>query len=276
MSSGGNPYQLDTAIEMAKREIFITYGHTTSVGRKTLKKYGNNTAVGTTEEDITLNGGTEVYLTTNGIDTISSSDAADAGNIYIEGMTIVGSILTFVSQIIVVDGQNKVLLTTPLARCTRMRGDHDGSIYAYEETAISAGVPVDTSKIHCTMSGDDNTSLKAGISVASTNYFVMTGWWSTLGKSAGSAAADMRLKFSSLEDAALPGVFYTDEIRSVSANSPLDASFHMYEIVRPNTDIIITGQASSGSLDIHAGFYGFFADIVDGSTLTADGWVVQK
>ena len=248
---------------LAEQEILAQYGHRVKVNRKTLRKYGRNKTVGTTEVDITSFNTTEVYLSTNGIDTISSSDAGDTGQVYIEGMTISGGILTFVSEIVTLNGQNKVTLAAPLARCTRMRGNVAGDVYVYEDTAISGGVPTDTSKIHNAIVPEDNTSLKAGTSVSGTNYFILAHYWATLGKASASNAADIRFKIQQLDNPIFGNNFYTEEVWSISLSSPLEQPVRPFEIIPPNTDLMMTGSASSGTLDIKAGFHGYFADIIE-------------
>jgi hypothetical protein len=254
-------------LELAQLEIYKTYGHRTTINRKTLRKYGRSTDVGTTEIDINswnvTATPTETLPSTNAIDSISSSNAADtAVVVYIEGMTISSGVLTFVSQTKTLNGQSKVTLDTPLARCTRVRCAAVGDIYVYQDSAITAGVPNDLSKVHNKVLAAENTSLKAGTSIASTNYFILTHYWATMGKAAGSAAVDVRVKIANLDDEILGNNFYTDDIWAVSLDSPLEQLVLPYEIIKPNSDIVMTGVASSGTQAINAGFMGFFADIV--------------
>lgn len=254
------PY-VDNFFDLARQEILATYGHEVTINRKSLRKYGRNTSVGTTEVDIVAFDQTETYLTTNSIDTVSSSDASDTGTIYIEGMTIASGVLTFVTEIVNLNGQNKVTLSTPLARCTRMRGNVAGTVYAYEDGAITSGVPNDLSTVHNTIVPADNTSLKASTSIAGTNYFILTKYWATLGKASASAAADIRFKIQNLNSPIFGNNFYTEEVWSISLSSPLNDTIKPFEIIPPNSDVIMTASASSGTLDVKAGFHGFFADI---------------
>ena len=253
-------------IQLAVDEIYLSYRHRVRVDRKTLRKYGRNVAVGTTEVDITTNSGTETFLTTNAIDTISSSDSADTSkSIYIEGMTISGGVLTFATQTATTDasdGQTKVTLSTPLARVTRMRGATTGNVYVYENTSLTAGKPTDTTKIHNTLVAGDNTSLKAGTSIAGNNYFILTHYWATMGRAGGNAAADIRFKISNLGDSVLGNNFFTDEVWSISLNSPLDQQVRPFEIIKPNSDLVMTATGTTTGLTINAGFMGFFADII--------------
>lgn len=261
MARQANEYYSDSWFKFAEQELLRSHGVNVTINRKSLHKYGRNLAVGTTE-DIWPIGGTEVYPSTNSIDSLVSSSASDTGvQVYLEGMTIADEKLSFTTQIVTLNGQNRVALTTPLCRCTRMRGVAVGTVYVYELSAISGGVPTDSTKIHNTLVIGDHTSLKAGTSIADENYFVLTNYWAELGKASSSAAADIRVKICAFGDTIIGENFYIDQVRTVSLSAPLNHDFRPFKLVKPNSDIVVTGTASSGSLDIKAGFSGFFADI---------------
>lgn len=248
-------------MDFAADEIFATYGDKVRVNRKSLIKFGRFDSLGTTETEITNVGATETYLTTNGIDKISSSDAADTQTIRIEGMSISNGVITFVAQTAVLDGQNKVTLDTPLYRATRITNNSSGAtagdVYVYEDTAIVAGVPSDSSKIHAKMEQTDQSTLKACTSVVSSNYFVMSSLHATVGKKT-SAVVDLRFRTSSGNGAH----FKTSFVKSLSDGFPLDLDFHPYLIIPPGSDISVTGVASTTNVDVAAFFTGYFADIV--------------
>lgn len=252
--------------ELAIQEILATYNHEVTINRKSLRKYGRNQSVSTTEVDITTNSGTEIHILTNGIDSISSNNAADTNiPIYIEGMTIDSGEFTFVSQIVntdASDGRTRVALTTPLAECTRMRAVTAGQVFAYENTSLTAGKPTDTTKIHNTLVPGDNTSLKAGTAVAKGNYFLLRNYWATMGRaSGGTAGVDIRLKITTLGNVALGNNAYTSEIRTISLDNSLNSDFKPFEIIPPNSIISMTAIASTSTQDVKAGFRGVFADI---------------
>lgn len=259
------PYS-NNLFELVRAEIKATYNHDVTINRKTLKKYGRNAAVSTTEVDVTTNGGTEVHVFTNAIDSLSSDTIADTNiPIYIEGMTINEDDLTFISQVVntnASNGRTRVALTTPLAQTTRVRGLTTGQVFIYENTALTNGKPTDTTKIHNTLVPGDNTSLKASTAIASTNYFILTNYWATIGRtSGGTAGVDIRLKIATFGNAALGNNFYTAEVRTISLNQSVDHDFGPYIIIPPNSLISITAIASTGTQDVKAGFEGFFADI---------------
>jgi hypothetical protein len=89
------------------------------------------------------------------INTISSSNALDQQDVTIGGLDING---TKTIQTVTLNGQTKATLTTPLWRVYRMinsdvtnQADRtigfNGNVYLYEDTAITAGVPDDPSKV---------------------------------------------------------------------------------------------------------------------------------
>lgn len=258
------PGDVQNAFKLAQQEIYSSFGHVTRIGRKSLSKYGRNVSVGTSESDITWNGGTEVHTFDNTITHVSSANAADVGNvIYLEHMTISGSVFTFGTQTVTLNGQNKVPLDVPCAECTRMRGVTAGEVYVYEDTALTAGKPTDTTKIHNTLVPSARSSLKTATAVAGTNYFVMTSAYAAMGKASGSAAAEIRMKMVNLGDLYLGNEEFTAFVTSITLSAPLNMEATEFQIVKPNSLVAMTAAASGGTLDIMGRFSGFFADIVD-------------
>jgi hypothetical protein len=273
------PRLLQEAIDTIKQQ----YGDSVSPSLEYVHKFGEHVDIDTNEEDITWNGGTEARPTTNTIDSLSSNNAGDTNKpIYLEGCSISGNVLTWVTQVVNTDaanGQTRVELPTPMARVHRMRGATTGEVYAYENTALTGGKPTDTTKIKCTCIGGDNTSLEAKLAVPSDRYFILTRYWATLGRSGGSNAADIRFKIATLGDAVLGNNFRTDEKWGISLNAPLNKPSEPYEIIKPNTDLMMTGVTTDASgIDIKAGFHGYWAKITNGrlSTLGPNGYEINK
>ena len=253
-------------LTLAQAEIYRTYGHWVRFGRKSIRKYGTNSAVDSAEVAVTPFGD-EVQLTGNLIDSISSDNVADTNvPIYMEGMTRVGDVLTFVAQTVYTDasdGRTRVALPTPLSDQTRMRGVTQGNVYAYENTALSGGVPVDGTKIHNQLVAGENTSLKAATSTQSTNYLVITGMWASIGKASGTNVVDVRFKIANLGSPILGDEFYTQEPWSVGVGQqPIGPPMTPYLIVPPNSRVLMTASASGGTIKVNAGFTGYFGDIV--------------
>lgn len=174
------PQSDSLVIQEAIREIKSTYWDDVSVRKKKkqLVKFWRNDSVWTSEETVWLRWWFETYVTWNDIDTVSSSNAWDSQEIVVEWHTLSGSDLTFVVQTATLDWQNKVTLSTPLYRSTRIYNNwstnFSGTVYVYEDTAISWGVPSDTSKVHLQTDWSNNQSLKCATSLSSIDYWIVT------------------------------------------------------------------------------------------------------
>lgn len=96
------------------------------------------------------------------INTMSSSNAGDSMNLISIGLDINGDEVT---EVVPMDGQNKVPLSTPLWRTNRIINKSQqsivGEIYQYEDTDIVAGVPTDLSFVRGFISLGNNISLQS-------------------------------------------------------------------------------------------------------------------
>lgn len=141
-----------------------------------IRKFGLNPAIAAagTPVDIWEYGALQqVYVFpawgTAPIDSLSSDNAGDTVPITIFGLDIDGN---EVSQVITLQGQTRVALTTPLWRVYRMfNSDEDlvtgqgtdiaGTAYCYENTAITAGKPGDDSKVRASINDGNNQTQMA-------------------------------------------------------------------------------------------------------------------
>lgn len=261
---------IENFFDFAAAEIYSSYGHKVRINRKSLHKYGENTAVGTSEELIVPWGvsPTNAYrASTNAVDTMSSSSAADTSvPVYYEAMELQSDgtwkFFSTTQNLDASNGQTKVTLTRPGIRVTRIRTTAVGNVYFYADTTITAGVPDDTDLIHNQSVADDSTTMTAATSVASNNYFIMTQAWAELGKASGTAAADIRIRVANIGDSVLGDGFYTDEKGTCTLDKEYLHDFHPFKIIKPKSDLVLTATSSSGTLDVKAGFRGFFADII--------------
>ena len=263
----GNPlhtrYEPGEWASHAIKEVFRKYGDIVDVKPNSLQKFGENLLVGTTQATIaTLPSGilAETLVTANTIDTLSSSSAGDTQDYYIEGQTVSGGVFTFVSQTITANGQNKVVLDTPLARCTRIANmgatDNAGIVSVYEETAISGGVPSDGSKVHASVPIGENQTLKAMTAISGDEYLFLTDIYASLNKKTGGSAV-IRLR---VRDAG--GVFRTVFKRAVNSLGPdLTMTFRPYLIIAQNSDIMLTAEADGASTAVAGGFNGVLAAV---------------
>lgn len=272
MSQGANYTVIQTTtdprVQQAINVIYSTYGDTVSVDqkKKNLTKFGRNPAATTTSSTVWAYGASlanEVLVSSNAIDTISSSSAGDTQLVTIEGHTISGTDLTFVTQTATLNGQNKVTLTTPLARATRIYNsgatDFAGTVYVFEDDTVSAGVPQTAAKVHLTapIAYAGNQSLKCATAISSVDYWLIEHvTCSVLKKTAGYADFSLQVKVDG-------GVFRTIETYSAaSASGTIRVEYDEFLIVPPNSDVRMICTADAASTDVMASVHGVLAIIV--------------
>jgi hypothetical protein len=122
------------------------------------------------------------YSTTADIDSISSSDAGDAVDIYVEGLDASGNIVT---QTPTLSGNTRVALATSLKRVHRMYNadstDLAGHVYCYVNTALSSGVPIDTTKVRAVIQGAYNQTLMCVYTVPTGYTAYLRDWYAGIG-----------------------------------------------------------------------------------------------
>lgn len=261
----------DSTLLDAIKRIENDYGDIVSVDekRKALLKYGRNKEVGTATTGYTLmilpSGETaETYVYTNAIDSISSSNTNDDQAVVVEGHTISGNSLTFVSQTATLNGQNRVALGTSLARVTRLYNASTtnddtiaGKVYVFENDTLSAGVPQTATKIHLTTDTARQQSQKASTSISSVDYWIVTSFYASVLEKT-SAFADVELQVRTL-----PGVFRQQvDIAASSSSGTVIYNFNPYLIVPKNSDVRLQAVASAASTDVAGGINGYLAKVI--------------
>jgi hypothetical protein len=197
----------------------------------------------------------ETYVSSNLIDTLSSSSGSDTVDITVEGHTIDGNgDFTFLVQTATLDGQNKVTLTTPLARMNRIYNvngtDLVGTVYGYQDTAISSGVPTDGTKIHITIPAGLNSSEKCATTISSVDYWIVT--------SVRGGVLEKTLSYGDfhLEIRTKGGVFIDKQDFTGASGSDGGYKFKPYLIVPANSDIRIRATASANDKEMSASIQG--------------------
>lgn len=259
-------------VAQAMADTLFAYGDRATLAAKTksLFKFGRNRDLGTADSGntiMTLPAGEahETYVETNIIDTISSSSVSDVGQtIRIEGHEYVGTDKKFRVQNATINGQNKVVLGTPLARMTRMYNASDtelvGDIYGYQDGAITAGVPNVGSTVHCMINSSVSPlvqqSEKAATALDDTTYwFVTYVFASVLEKTASFAEVGLQIREPG-------GVFRTIVTIGVASGAGLTVRpFAPYLVVPKNSDVRLVGVGSAASLDVSGGIAGYLAGI---------------
>jgi len=249
----------DPWMEHAKQNIFADYGVRVSLEAKNkdLLKFGRSKQVQITPSTLAiLPTGiyNETYVASNLINTIISTDAGDTESVVVEGHTISGSDLTFVTQTVALLGQTAVPLVTPLARVSRLANvsatDLAGTVSVTETDTYTAGVPDTPAKVHIQIRAGKNQSEKGATSISSTDFWVVTGFYADmLEKTAASAEIILEVRLAG-------GVFRQVAAVSVSENHRANFELKPYLIVPPNSDIRLVSIASAAGKDISGGIIG--------------------
>lgn len=257
-------------IEAAIAQILADYDDVVSVENKrdVLLKFGKNFDLQAADEWETVmeHGATETFQTTNAINSISSSDAGDTGTITLTGHTILGGLLTRVTQTVTLTGQTPVTLTTALCRVERgvnaevfalgSEANFDGTIYVFKSGGtVTAGVPQTAADIYLTMNPTDQQSNKGQASIAQDEYLILTQVGGFVRRQA-TAVMDFQLQWRELGT-----VFRTHLPFSASDTSATILSLDPYLVVPKNSDIRIQANSSANSTAATAFFNGFYASV---------------
>lgn len=253
----------------AIQEIKRTYGQDVRPKAKSLFKFGKNLDLDTAAtETIWETGGDETYVTTNAIDTVSSSSASDtAVTMYVEGHTVSGtgsdSEFTFTTQTVALNGQSKVTLDTPLARVSRAyatSGTLVGDFYVFEDDTVTAGVPDTQSKIHLGVYAATNgepQSFKAATTFSNTDYFIVTNLILSVGKKT-TAIVDFTFEVRQAGDIFRPA-FQT----TLSGNQPTyEYTAKPYFILPRNSDVRVRASTSANNTEVDALFMGVLCEVI--------------
>lgn len=252
-------------IRWAESVIADVYGDNVSTDRRSkgLIKFGENVDIDTDGPELLWGGdGLEIYPTTNSIDTISSSSASDTEIVLIEGHTIdADGEFTLVKQQATLNGQNKVVLDTPLARADTLENingvDFTGSIYCYEDTAIVAGVPTDGTKLHLKATAGDEISLKCASTISKSDYFIVTGISMSI-KRGGTATVDYQFQVREKG-----GVFITRFPFTVtSGGGGIHVPFDPPYIVPSNADFRMLCETTAINTQADAIVFGYLAKVI--------------
>lgn len=256
----------DPWVMYAINQIKEQYGVVVSVDQRAhgLLKFGRGTltAMGVSET-VWQRGGDETYAIANTIDTISSSDVDDTEEMYIMGQKLDGNgDFVFVEQTKVLDGQNKVVLDTPLIRADRLRNangvDLEGTVYCYEDDTIVLGVPQTSAKIHVQTVDGENHSLKGAVSIAANEFWLISQLYAAVNeKTAASAGFDFELR---LKDKVFTVILTGGASSDGAAFNP---RFAPYLVVPGNSDVrAVAKSTNTNNVDVEAWAHGVLARVI--------------
>jgi len=233
------------------------------VGAGNVNKWGNAPDFDDGDGEVTVWDGAEdgtawekmvyTFPTSAVIDSISSSDAGDTQEVSVQGLD---SNFALVTQTATLNGQTRVALSTPLTRVFRAFNANStvfaGHIIIYENTALTAGVPTDKSKIYAVIHPDEQQTEMAVYTIpAGKTGYLLGGYCST----AGARRDDSYIiKFKTR---LFGKVFRTQQKVSINdtATSFLPFTYPIPQVLPEKTDIIVTAQAvAQDQASISAGF----------------------
>lgn len=257
----------DGRLVQAEREIYRFFGDEVSIQNKSksLIKFGKSGELTTGSlQTVWTVGGNETYISTNSIDSISSSSALDTEVIYIEGHTVTGTgtdqQFTFVTQTVQLNGQTRVALPTPLARTSMAYNDNGtslvGRVVVYENTALTGGVPTDATKIHLDIPAGLQESFKAATTFSDSDYFILTGGFGSVSLKQ-DGAADFYLEVRP------PGKVFR-QVAAISATNagPWQINLDPAVIVPKNYDVRVRAETSANNLVVFTSFQGYIAKVI--------------
>lgn len=250
--------------------VYRTYGDAVSIAEKgkTLTKFGSVQTLGTSLQTVaTLGSGElhETYATTNAIDTVSSSSSSDTSvTLRVEGHTVSDGVFEFVVQDVALNGQSKVTLSTPLARCSRAYNVSgaalDGAVYVYQNGDITGGVPDTASDVHLVIEDGVDQSEKCATTISDSDYWFITRINVAVNRKA-SAITDLNVQVRNKD-----GVFRNQFpiAVSTSGSNALEVLMDDDPIIVPrNADVRVVAAASTGSnIKVSAEIRGPLASIV--------------
>jgi hypothetical protein len=274
-------------LELAIHDIKSDYGDTVSIleKNKNLVKFGrseqvDNTAGGTSIMTLPSGVRHEADIYENLIDSVSSSNVADAGKtLVVEGHYFNGNDdLVFHVQDVTLDATNPTTtaaaLSQPLGRTTRAylknsgvfgspQSDLQGDIYFYDDTGgvtLSGGVPSVPAQVHMMIRAGQNKTEKACTSVSAEDYWIVVGVYADMLDKATSASAELALETRDVKNG---GVFLKQfDLKCSHSGSAFRVS-EPYIVVPKNYDIRLIGIGdSAGARSVSAGIFGVLAKVV--------------
>ena len=254
----------DARLVQAEREVYAQYGVDVSIDAKakSLLRFGKTGVMTLNNQTVWTLSNHENYVSTNSISHMSSSSTADNQLIRIEGHTVDGSgNFTFVVQLVALNGQNKVALTTPLARVSSLNNanSHDlvGRVLVYEDTAIVAGVPTDLTKAHIDIPAGKNQSFKAATTFDHETFAFVTYGFGGVGNK---QTANVEFQ---LEVRPKGGVFQVGSAIVAGSNSGnFTVNLDPVAIIPANADLRVTATSDFAGAEAFVNFNLYMAKVL--------------
>ena len=257
----------DGRLVQAEREIQSTFGDTVSIDKKakSLIKFGKSAELSAdTIETVWSYGGNEVYVQDNLIDSIVSSNVVDNQEIYLECHTVEGTgadqKFTFMTQAVTLNGQTRVPLPTPVARVSKAYNNNGtelvGSVYVYQETPLTNGVPQDRTKVHAHIPQGFQQSFKGATTFSNEDYYILTGGFGSVSNKQ-AASVDFYLEVRTPDKVFRQGA----AVSAGSAGGSWDIDLDPCIIIPKNADIRITCETATQGAVVFGSFKGYLAKV---------------
>lgn len=254
----------DGRLVQAEREIEQQFGEKVSIDRKakSLIKFGKSAPLNTTSlQTVWTVGGNETYVDDNLIDSISSSNVNDTQEVFLECHTVdENGNFTFLTQTVSLNGRNRVALPVPVARVSMAYNNNgteiQGRVAVYENTALTNGLPTDTTKIHIDIPLGLQESFKAATTFSNTDYFILTGGFGSVSsKQAG--AADFYLELREQGK-----VFRQVAAISATSSGPWEVKLDPAVVIPKNADVRVRAETEDNNLVVFTVFQGYLAKVL--------------
>lgn len=238
------------------------------IGHSFVHKFGRAPDFDTGDGEVTIWGGANDALTnemqynysaTAIIDSLVSSNSGDTQAIKVEGLD---SSYALVTQTITITGQTRKALDTNLIRVNRLINvgstDIAGNVYCYEDTALTAGVPIDTTKIRAIIIDGSNQTEMAVYTVPAGKTGYLRQWFAS-----SSGAKKTTNYLTKLKARPFGQVFQLKHSSSIADAAPYIHSYIEPEAFTEKTDIEMTASITDTGITEAAVSAGFDIVLVD-------------
>jgi len=199
------------------------------------------------------------YSATAIIDSLVSSDSGDTQAIEVQGLD---SNYALTTQTITITGQTRKALDTNLIRVIRLVNvgstDIAGNVYCYEDTALTAGVPIDTTKIRAVIIDGSNQTEMAIYTVPAGKTGYLRQWFAS-----SSGAKKTTNYLTKLKARPFGQVFQLKHSSSIADAAPYIHSYIEPEAFAEKTDIEMTASITDTGITEAAVSAGFDIVLVD-------------
>mgnify|MGYP003643878706 CR=1 FL=1 len=238
------------------------------VGHSFIHKFGRAPDFDSGDGDVTIWDGANDALTnemqynysaTAIIDSLVSSDSGDTQAIEVQGLD---SNYALTTQTITITGQTRKALDTNLIRVIRLVNvgstDIAGNVYCYEDTALTAGVPIDTTKIRAVIIDGSNQTEMAVYTVPAGKTGYLRQWFAS-----SSGAKKTTNYLTKLKARPFGQVFQLKHSSSIADAAPYIHSYIEPEAFAEKTDIEMTASITDTGITEAAVSAGFDIVLVD-------------